>query len=97
VVLVSVASDSVGGHSSRLIKKYIRSLTEREMVPEVDSQSAKSGTCRHKLTAGVRGSAPEQLKVSVQYGAAQSARIGLGCELQRGVPQWYWSLVVVVD
>jgi hypothetical protein len=54
------------------------------MVPEADSQSAKTGTCRHKLTAGVRGSVPKHLRVSVQYGAAQSARIGLGCESQRG-------------
>jgi hypothetical protein len=85
----------IGSHSPWVIKR--ENETEREMVPEADSQSAKSGTCRHKLPAGVHGSAPEQLKVSVQYGAAQSARIGLGCELQRGVPQWYWSLVEVVD
>jgi hypothetical protein len=66
------------------------------MVPEADSQSAKTGTCRHKLTAGVRGSVPKHLKVSVQDGAAQSARIGLGCESQRDVPQWYWSPLPVV-
>jgi hypothetical protein len=63
----------IGSHSPRVIKR--ENETEREMVPEADSQSAKSGTCRHKLPAGVHGSAPEQPKVSIQYGAAQNAHV----------------------